>query len=173
MSLHGARWLEASYRNRESHVKVSAFSSCHTTYPCEDVCIELRPNGWRHCRPAPKYDACGCEIAQTCPDKYVTVCSSYLDENGLHVFAWTDEVLNLHQGFYLGVIKANGCDIIGQLPVRVGPHPTASYAEGPINTNVIDCVTCDDGEGKGFCDSNPNDCGCETDTSGAYIPTGV
>lgn len=169
---HGERWLEASYRNRESRVRINAYGDCHATYPCEQVCIELRPNGWRKCRPPVKYDACGCEIEQTCPDKFMKVCSSYIDERGLHVFVWPKEVLTAKAGFYLGFLIANGCDNIGTLPVRVGAHPGAYYAEGPLHTNVIDCVACDDDE-IGPCGPVSSDCGCDTETDEAYLPDGV
>lgn len=171
MAKHGVRWLEASYRNRESHVRINAFSECMTTFPCENVCIELRQNGWSKCRPPVTYDMCGCEVTPTCPDKYMRVCASYIDEDGLHVFVWPKEVLTSPQGFYNGVIIANGCDEIGKLPVRVGAHPGAFYAEGPLHTPIKDCVTCDDDFDA--CLGGASDCNCSTTDNGAYLPVGV
>ena len=99
------------------------------------------------------------------------VCASYIDECGLHVFVWPKEVLTAKQGFYSGVIMANGCDEIGRIPVRVGAHPGAVYAEGPLHTPIKDCVACDDDFDP--CLTGGSDCGCSTTDDGAYLPAGV
>lgn len=140
--LHGVRWLEASYRNLSSRIKISALGCCSINYPCENICIEIRPRGWK-CKPK-TVDICGCDTEPTCPEKYMRVCAEFIDEKGFHVFKWRREVLSAKQGMYEAVVIANGCDEIAKLPLRIGPHLGAVYAEGPIHTNLGDCVTCDD-----------------------------
>lgn len=142
MAIHGQRWLEASWRNPESHVLISALGSSHITYPCKNVCIEIRPRGW-NCNKAPVV-VCGCETVPTCPEKYMKVCAEYIDNCGLHVFVWPKEVVYAKAGMYEAAVLVNGCDQIATLPIRIGPHPGASYAEGPIHTPLGGCVKCDD-----------------------------
>ena len=166
MAIHGQRWLEASWRHRESHLMVSDFGGCGNTYPCDNVCIEIRPRGW-NCN-KPPVEICGCPTIPPCPEKYMRVCADYIDECGLHVFVWPREVLTARQGMYEAVVLVNGCDEIAKLPLRVGAHPGAHYAEGPLHTPLGDCVKCDDpfdpcADGVGSC----HDC---DDTTGAYVP---
>lgn len=172
----GERWLEASFRNRESRLRVNALSDCHVTYPCKDVCIELRPNGWKACRPKPTYDHCGNEIIKQCPDKFMRVCAEYIDDNGLHVFVWPTHVMSAKQGFYVGAVIVNNCDEIARIPVRVGAHPGAHYAEGPVHTPLADCVTCDD-YNPCMDQNGHSDCGCSgsqhNTTNEGYMPQGM
>jgi hypothetical protein len=169
---HGVKWLEASYRKRESRVRISALSDCKINYPCVDVCIELRPNGWASCRPKPTYDACGNSIEKTCPNKFIKVCASYIDEENMHIFVWPTNVLTAKEGFYTGVVTAKG-EEVARLPVRVGAHPGATFAEGSVHTPINDCVTCDDSPDP--CLQSNVDCGCDntnSNTNQAYMLMG-
>lgn len=156
--LHGSRYLEVSHRNRQSRLFMGR-GSCHNPYMCDDVCIELRPRGWKKCRPQPSFNACGKPLPEPlCPDKFVLVCADF-NEDGWATFTWPKEALNMIQGFYEGVLIIGGCETDQVLPVLVGAHRGASIAESiPTNIDGRGCVACDEDE----CDHTRGDCGCDS-----------
>lgn len=139
--VHGERYIEISYRNRQSRLKINGVYSCSSAIPCGEICLSIRPRGWKHCSPKNKIDICGNVIVPECPDKFIDICADELDGE-YATFTWTKEILMAKPGLYHAVVLVNGCENGQELLALVGPHPRVNRIEKAIAS--AECVSCDE-----------------------------
>ena len=162
------RYIEISHRNRMSRLFVGKGGGCSRVNICGDVCIDIKRAGQESCTPQIQYDSC-CNPAPKplCELNVAHVCATEIDEEGYAVFEWTEDLLELKQGWYEGHVKT-GCDTCVVIPLRVGPRCNVIEVETRISGPDNMCyVGCDDPCETDICPTNG---GRSNQQTTIYIP---